>query len=209
VTTLEAELVQASGCKPFKKGGDRQDFLKRLAWKVNDLNDDAWKKMTDPAQEWQNEAMRAVEKKRPVTDFSDAEEEAEEAAAAETPAPPKAKVVAATKEKAVAKKHKDGNGKDKTVARVRAKETKPEKVVKAKLVVKAKAKPAKSGASVPHLIHRMIFKNPNMSAKALAEQLVKKGHEVSEPTINAIKYNTVTVLRHAQEEGVNLKALSL
>lgn len=60
--TIQAELCEIT--KVVKKDGEgQQPFLRRLFEKVNDLEDDDWKKLSNDAQEWCNNAADAIKAK--------------------------------------------------------------------------------------------------------------------------------------------------
>ena len=49
-----------------REGESIEDFAKRLARKTNDLTDDKWETLGEASQEWANDAIEALSKKRPV-----------------------------------------------------------------------------------------------------------------------------------------------
>ena len=70
--TVEHELIKATGIG--KAGGEpRQEFLKRLltAALPGHLSDDDWAKLTEPAQDWVNEAMNKHHAQEQLPKFSD------------------------------------------------------------------------------------------------------------------------------------------
>lgn len=77
MATLEAELIEAIGVKP-KKGEKRPDFLARLAAKADEIEDDAWEEMSEPAQSWVNAALKALNKKKAAPDIEEPEADEEE-----------------------------------------------------------------------------------------------------------------------------------
>ena len=97
--TVEHELIKATGIG--KAGGEpRQEFLKRLltAALPGHLSDDDWAKLTEPAQDWVNEAMNKHHAQEQLPEFSDLEENGETIAGADTgKAPPKTKPTASAK----------------------------------------------------------------------------------------------------------------
>jgi len=79
MSELQDELVKASGFEPTKNY-DRQNWLAALARSVNELPEEDFDGLSVEAQDWFNEAVKALNKKKDVPDFPDAEP-TEEAAA--------------------------------------------------------------------------------------------------------------------------------
>ena len=82
MSELQDELVKASGFEPTKNY-DRQNWLAALARSVNELPEEDFDGLSVEAQDWFNEAVKALNKKKEIPDFADAEEteETEEATA--------------------------------------------------------------------------------------------------------------------------------
>ena len=55
---VEAELRKATGVLS-KRGETRQAFLMRLLRGINRISDKVWSGLSEPAQTWSNEALRA------------------------------------------------------------------------------------------------------------------------------------------------------
>ena len=95
------QLEQANGEAPLS-------YAKRMAVKANNLKDDEWQGLSEPAQKWVNDALEAVENKTevPLPEGLEAaaEPEAEEAVAEETEVDPPAGGKKPAKKKAVPKK---------------------------------------------------------------------------------------------------------
>jgi hypothetical protein len=72
MSKIEKELCDAAEVDP-KRGESRGDFLLRLALATNALSDKEWDKLSQPAQDWVNKASDAVNDKKSVPDFPDAE----------------------------------------------------------------------------------------------------------------------------------------
>jgi hypothetical protein len=73
MSELQKELVSASGFEPTKNY-DRQNWLAALARQVNELPEVEFDALSVEAQDWFNEAVKALNKKKDVPDFEDAEE---------------------------------------------------------------------------------------------------------------------------------------
>jgi hypothetical protein len=76
--TVEQELLEATGFKPKKKYGDRQDYLAAFARACDGLSDKEFDKLSDAAADWCNGAFGAIKDKEEIPDFPDAEPEAQE-----------------------------------------------------------------------------------------------------------------------------------
>src|SRR4029077_10869977 len=74
--SIEKELVEASGFSP-RKNYQRQDYLAALARAVNEIEEDKFDAMSTDAQDWFNDAVRALNKKTTLPEFADATTEAE------------------------------------------------------------------------------------------------------------------------------------
>lgn len=63
--SIVKELVEVCRLTP-SPGENGQDFAKRLAVKVNGLDDDTWASLQEDTQLWVNDALKAVEKKKDI-----------------------------------------------------------------------------------------------------------------------------------------------
>jgi len=188
---------------------------------VDKISEDAWNKLTTAAQIWQNAATDAVAEKAAIADFADASEpDVEEPTEAEEATEEAEEVSTQAKEKTVPRTatHSKANGKAaKTVAAKesrrrpvpaasrRAAPERAERPARAAARQPTAAKPAARGDSIPVLVRRMVIKNPSISTKQVYEALGKKrqGEELPTiPVINALRYNTVTVLRDLKSMGI-------
>lgn len=79
-TAIEAELVEASGFEP-RRNYERQDYLAALARAIDTMEEDDYDKLSTEAQDWFNEAVKAMNKKKDLPEFPDAATETEAAAA--------------------------------------------------------------------------------------------------------------------------------
>jgi hypothetical protein len=77
---IEQELLEASGFEPRRNLG-RQDYLAALARAINEVDETDFDAMSVEAQDWFNDAVRALNKKKNLPDFPDAETETEVAKA--------------------------------------------------------------------------------------------------------------------------------
>lgn len=75
MSKIKAELVAATEFAA-KRGEDEQAGLKRLVLAVQELSDAEWDKLSGPAQDWFNSAGTAMNKKKDIPAFPDAEPEA-------------------------------------------------------------------------------------------------------------------------------------
>lgn len=74
--SLETELVTVTKVKA-KKGEERQAFLGRLAVAATDkISEEEWEKLSDAAQEWANDAVKAQNRNADIPEFPTEEGEA-------------------------------------------------------------------------------------------------------------------------------------
>lgn len=76
MSKIRQELVKATGMEN-KRGESFADFAIRLVLAVQELDDKEWGKLSEPAQDWFNDAAEAVNLKKVAPDFPDAEPEPE------------------------------------------------------------------------------------------------------------------------------------
>lgn len=98
MSVIEQEILEATQFDPPRKYDDRQDYLAALAKAVNKLEDIDFDALSTEAADWFNTSVKAMNNKKDLPDFPDAEEEAE---AEEVKAEPKkvAKAVEKTEPK--------------------------------------------------------------------------------------------------------------
>lgn len=75
MSKIQAELAEATELKK-KATESEQDFKKRIVRAVSDLDDAEWEKLSEPAQNWFNEAADLLNQKKDLPDFPDAEKPA-------------------------------------------------------------------------------------------------------------------------------------
>lgn len=179
--TVEELLQEATGVKPKAKE-KRQDYLKRLHGAVGELDDDAWKGLTTPAQKWANEATKAFDAEKDIPDFEDAP-------AAEEPAPKgKAKTKAAAAEEDETStdaeeakgEEEDTDVKKKTPAKAAAK---PATKAAAKEAPAKKKAPAKRGSGGVHAVLEHVLRKPDDSPADIIAALKKDGITVTTSTV--------------------------
>lgn len=73
MSKIEKELLDAAEFKPKKKYDNRQDYLAALARATIAIDDAVFDKLSDPAADWSNDAVKAIREKKPLPDFPDAE----------------------------------------------------------------------------------------------------------------------------------------
>lgn len=67
---MQAEFVKATKLDPDEYES-RQDFLVAVVEKVNAFKDPQWDKLSEPAQEWANEAIKKLKAKKRLPEFPD------------------------------------------------------------------------------------------------------------------------------------------
>lgn len=77
MSKIRDELMKA-GDVSAKRGEDHNDLGRRIVLAVQDLSDKDWNKLSEPAQDWFNEAATAYNEKKDIPPFPDAEKAAED-----------------------------------------------------------------------------------------------------------------------------------
>lgn len=72
MSKIRDELMKA-GDVAAKRGEDHNDLGRRIVLAVQDLSDKDWNKLSEPAQDWFNEAATAYNEKKDIPPFPDAE----------------------------------------------------------------------------------------------------------------------------------------
>lgn len=179
-TALEMELRKATGVKP-KGGEDRQDYLKRLSDKAQDIPEEAWEDLSEPAQLWANAAVAAGTNGKDIKDFVEegGEEEEEEEAGAEVPASDK----------------RHPGRKKPTAVKAAKKPAKATPAPKKAAATKKPAPTAKKGKGgdepkedgVKVVIKRMVLADPKVPVDDVMDELAKRGGTPSRMTVSGIR----------------------
>ena len=186
---IETELLEATGLRA-KKSEDREDFLKRMTKAVasKTFPEEKWDDLSEEAQNWANDAAEALQAKKEIPDFPDAEpedeaegDEPEEDEAAEEEAPkrrgrkPKAKAKKETKAKQTKKSGGERKG--------RALSTGPV-----------------SGVKVD--IKKMLIKDPRLAIEDIEDKLSKIGSKATRATIAMVRSEFRHTIKVLNQEGV-------
>lgn len=118
--TVVAELQDVLGLEA-KPGETQEGFSERLARKSNDLTNDEWEALSEPAQVWVNNAIEALDKKRSVALPSGIEEVLSAEGVTKAPAKAKKPVVSKGKKAAPMEEAKKKGAKVKAPAKAKAK----------------------------------------------------------------------------------------
>lgn len=176
MTPVEQELQKVTGVKPEKKE-DHMAYVKRVFEATNDLDDQAWDKLSESTQAWLNANAKLSKAGGELTDFPNGKTNGDKP----------------TKKAAVPAK-KAGK---KDIADDDDIEAKPaKKAAKAP----AAAAPVKS-AGIKNRIKRMILKKPKMSADELFEKLKDEGEAPSKMTVSGIRAEFRHTIRLLKEDG--------
>jgi hypothetical protein len=221
--TIERELLDATGLKPSKKES-QQDYFKRLHDAVQELKDDDWDALSQPAQNWVNAAANAVKKDADIADFPDSappdddDDDGKKPAAADDDDDDGKKAAGDDDEEdEVARKPAKGkNGKAGKPAKAEkekpAKAAKPDKSAKAEKSAKPekadrKTGPKSSGVKVD--IKKAILKDPTATVEDIMAALKKGGTKSpSRPTVAGIRAEFRHSLAVLKSEG-HLKGIEL
>jgi hypothetical protein len=216
MTTIREELMEATSLKPKKKEDD-SEFISRLSGAVEDLEEDAWDKLSTEAQEFHNSVALAKKNDQDIPPFPDEEAEESSDTTKDEPAEdaeqedgdatedgeetmakdkddedtPKKKKPAA---RSVANKPEKASAKGKAAAE----KEKPAKTTKSKSnsakPVKAKEKPDKKVGIISR-VRQLVIKNPNIGIDDLVAKLEKDGYKGSKMAISTTKQATRDVLK--------------
>jgi outer membrane biosynthesis protein TonB len=219
----------------IKSGKDRQKYLASCFKKIQNLDDDNWKRLSPAAQKWYNaadevvEAADKAEEGPEFEDFADAassEDEDEDEQEEEQEEEEQEEVEASEAEDEAEEEEetpKAGARKVKSATKTKAK---PE--IKAKAKAKAKSKPevkAKAAKSNGHarpkpaakrgesegvvvLVHEAIIDNPQITKGEMMEHLSKRGNTASSMTVGTHMSIARSVLRRLKRRG-NLKGINI
>lgn len=209
MSKLEAELMKATKIKGPKAKEDRPAFLKRLVGAAQDLEDEDWEKLSEPAQKWVNAGATALNDDNDVKDFSDAKK-----AAPDKKAPAKSRARddddgddgAADDGDADDNSADDGDdeGGEKVAKKTTAKKGAAKKAAPAKKeAAPAKKAPAKAkGGGAQVAIKRAVIADPKASTESIAAKLEKKGIDVTPAAVSTIRSGTLQTLRLVKEIGM-------
>lgn len=78
MSDIETELVKTAKFKAPKVKGDRQDYLAALARACYKLDNDTFDEISEPAADWVNKAVEALNNKEDLPEFPDLEDEAQD-----------------------------------------------------------------------------------------------------------------------------------
>jgi hypothetical protein len=219
---IEQQLLETTKERASKRSESRQDYLKRLAKAVDQLEDDGWDQLSEDTQQWYNKAAEAIKAKEAIEDFepaddddaeadNEAEDDDETAAEAEAE---EAEVEAVTKKETskVAKTAKiarvstngaDGEKKTRRVASSARRTTSKvrERSDRSERKVRAKSHDG-DGPGAPELIRQLVMKNPQATAKDCRDMLEQKGKSVTSFTVSSVLAAAKATMRAAKDAGL-------
>jgi len=200
---LEAELVKATKTK--YNDADRQENLQQLAEAARALKDAAWNKLSEPAQQWVNDAVEALNTEQEIADFEDEIDDGDEGEDGDedtaTNADEESEGVATKQESKV-----EGNSKKTTKKKATKKVAPAKKKVKkaAGKKVAAADKPKKAaraldGDGVKVRIKREIMKDPTISVDDLINKIGKSA--ASRLTVSGVRSEFRHSLKVLSQDG--------
>lgn len=201
MASLLKPLVKATGLSQ-KEGQERQAYLINLAKAVAALEDEAWEKIPDDSQEWNNAAIIAIKAGEDVVDPDGEAAPAPKAAKAKKPEPVDEDDEEADDEDEEADEEVDDEDEDEEAPPakkpVKAKKSEPKK---AKKESEAEAKPEKAprkqtAATGASAVFRKAYilaylKNPDVKP---AQVIEKNGITISKGTSGVISYEARAVI---------------
>lgn len=223
MSNVEKEVLKALGQKVQGKKEDRQAFLKRLIvvadklWYARDSKgedieptkeaSELWEGLTEPTQQWINEAVLLVDTDKEIPDFPDSQPKDEEKDQNMT-----------SKSEGEETARKSTKTKSTKADKPAAKKTaaKGEKAPAKKAAAKADKAPAKkstgkrarpNGVSGYTMIRSIMMKDTNTKLPDLIGQLEKKGYHLSKNATSVIRNNFLSTIAELHEAGClrNLK----
>lgn len=207
--TIYETLTQRVEVLP-EEGEDEQTFLGRLVRAVNKLDEDEFEKLPEDAQQWMNDAVEAIEVKKPIqmcpgAPFANGHDAEAEAEAPKKEAAPKtgsgkkgggkgAAKPASGKKAAAATKGAGGKKGASTAAKTAEKTTPKPKA--------AKAPAAKRAAGVLDHLMEEALADPKATPSVLKERVeAKHGIEVKEANAIGIRQQFRRFVRFFQSKG--------
>lgn len=194
-TTVEQELLAATGQKEKGKKETPQDYLVRISGAVSDMDDKKYAMLSAQAQEWftqaadaLNEEPPAPENIKPFSEFEikdgeeeEGEEETETDGPPEDPPPPKKKTAPSVRQEPPAKKEKEKA------------EKLPKKEPKSKEV-----SPLREN-SIADTIRFVMCEDPTVTKDGVAKALKEKRLSFDQSRLDQIYSGTARVLQILQE----------
>jgi len=216
MTTIREELMEATSLKPKKKEDD-SEFISRLSGAVEDLEEDAWDKLSTEAQEFHNSVASAKKNDQDIPPFPDEEAEESSDTTEDEPAEDAEQEDGDATEDGEEEMAKDEDDEDtpkkkKPAAKSAKKPEKPpakgkaaaekEKPAKAAKAAKGNgAKPVKAKeksdkkVGIISRVRQLVIKNPNIGIDDLVAKLEKDGYKGSKMAISTTKQATRDVLK--------------
>lgn len=183
---VEAELAKA--CDAKRKDGESNDaYRKRLLRLADKLSDAAYEKLSDDAQSWISDAVKASKKEQPLPAFpGEAAADEDDDRSAKKPAAKTAGKASAPAAKAAPKK-----------ATAPEKASKPEK--DAKPAPKKAAE--KKGPGLSTRLKQLLIKKPNMPTVDLLEKLQGEGFDTTHGSVMSLRSDFRHSLKTLQDAG--------
>lgn len=203
--TIETEILSVYGLKKRGRGESDQAYFERLVSKAlsgeGPSADADWEKLSTDAQNWINDGGKAIEAKKDIAGFPDAngaadEDEGEKRPPRKAAAKANGKAPAAAKGKAKAEEKTDEKPKAKATAAA-ADKSKPKATAAAK--AKATEKKPKKAEGVYASTQRYVVNHPHAKTEEIMEALRKKGLEPAQHTVQSVRGHTRDTLKLVQE----------
>jgi len=201
-TTTEQELLGVLGSKKQGKKEDRPNYLQRLTkeckskwWadEVSEKSDEEWETLSDPVQEWVNNAVTAADSGEEIAEFPDFEEADETNEEEESEMSVDADEDEAPRKKPAAPPAKAAKPAAKVVAKSNGKEPATKSVKASKEEKPAAAKKPKSAVQ---FIRDSVVKKPAIGTEELMEKLGKAGYsKISETTVSVMRSDIRNTLK--------------
>jgi hypothetical protein len=189
--SIEKELLKATGEETRGDDEQKKAYIKRVVKKANGLAEDKWNKLSQDAQQWVNDNVKAINAKTAVTDFPTDDEPDDE------PAPKKRAAVEDDDAPAPKKKAAAADDDDEPAPKKKAAAADDDEDDEPAKKPKSDAKPG----VIPR-VKKLVVKNPEWKKSQVIAKLEEEGYTVSPNTVGIAYYDVRNTLKVAKEQGV-------
>lgn len=193
-----------------------QPFLLKLRKAADakfDENEDAWEALSAEAQNWMNDAAKAVKKEKPLPMFADAEPAEEDDDENENSTDAADDAAETEEDEEMSKTAK------KAPKKAPAKKAAPKKAAAENTAKKAVKAPAKKAApkkanggkvkSLARAARELICSKPELDTAAIVKKLEAQGYEASISTIGTLRSDGRAMIKVLQDLGINPAKINL
>lgn len=212
--SVQSEMEKLTGVKPGRRE-DHQAYAERIVKALDDVSDSKYDKLSQPAQDWAEEATTAFNDKADYPDFPDddeSEDEPDEEAESEEEAEDEDEPaededdetetededMPETQTEDAPRKRRGGPPPKKAAS---TKNGSAGKSTKADKSAKSGGRAAKAGGALTY-VRELLCKNPDITVEDLEAKVKAKGHAVSKQTLHTTRSGFRQDVRILQELGM-------